>query len=474
MKKRILSLFCVLALCLGLLPATASAAGGEMTQYTHYLALGDRTCAACTNYASYTTYVRPAPARIAHYKKYILTTSANKGETSGSLLARLAEEEVQIKKSAVVSVTIGNTDLLYALRDYLTETYNAAHPDSPLTADEVLDKMGKVDTDFLAAMQDASVGSGFVNSESFRKTAAELEANLREILETIQGYNPDAYLMVFNLYNPYCNMLEDSGKIDHVAACKDGIPTAYDDGAKALNKIIADVCGSDIPVVDAYAACMYIVNDPADAKSDFALRSNLKMRDKGDPSRFYSGVEAFYPHVNAAGVIGTKANELEDLPQSEGWPVNSDYENHPQADWPGIIMASTSHGWWDIDGNNDMGTLYNMWGASMNDSQGAIAVWKNTLNLMGEWLAPGNKSDGYDGPFLNQDRCWKTTESDGKKALDFDSGSGPTSRTTMSGWTRKTPPCISKTPSWKPIQPVSPPMRMSPIYLLTQTPSPSS
>lgn len=423
MKKRILSLFCVLALCLGLLPVGASAAGGEMTQYTHYLALGDRTCAACTNYASYTNCVYPYPARIACEKGYILTTSANKGETSGSLLNRLAEEETQIEKSAVVSVTIGNTDLLYALRDYLTETYNKAHPDSPLTADQVLDKMGKVDLTFLEVMKDPSVGSGFVNSEIFKATAAELEENLTEILETIQGYNPDAYLMVFNLYNPYYTLAWGSTASNEVAPYKDGIPAAYDNGATALNEIIAQVCGSGIHVVDAYAACMYIVNDPADSKSDFALRSNLKMRDKGDPSRLYSGVEAFYPHVNAAGVIGTKANELEDLPKSKGWPVESDYENHPPADWPGIIMASTSHGWWDIDGNNDMGTLYNMWGASMNDSQGAIAVWKNTLNLMGEWLAPGNKSDGYDGPFLNQDRCWKTTESDGKKALDFDSGS---------------------------------------------------
>ena len=143
MKKRILSIFCALVLCLGLLPPiTASAAAGEMTQYTHYRALGDRTCAAHEAKGSIINYKyqpTPYPAWIAQAKGYILTTSAKDGETSASLLERLPEERAQIEKSTVISVTIGNTDLLYALRDYLTETYNKGHPESTLTADQVQD-----------------------------------------------------------------------------------------------------------------------------------------------------------------------------------------------------------------------------------------------------------------------------------------------------------------------------------------------
>ena len=246
MKRRFLSVIC--ALCLGLLPPiTASAAGGEMNGYTHYLALGDRTCAAHEAKGSIINYKyqpTPYPAWIAEAKKYILTTSAKDGETSASLLERLPEERAQIEKSAVISVTIGNTDLLYALRDYLTETYNESHPNGTLTADEVLHKMGRPDTSFLDAMNSEAVGSGFVESAFYQEAAAALKENLGKILTTIKSYNSHAYLMVFNLYNPYRNMMEGGSNPDkHVKPYSAGVPTAYDKGAQAMNAIIEEVCG---------------------------------------------------------------------------------------------------------------------------------------------------------------------------------------------------------------------------------------
>ena len=277
-----------------------------MNGYTHYLALGDRTCASHevrgamagdTNHQPI-----PYPARIAQAKGYILTTSAEDGETSASLLERLPEERAQIEKSAVISVTIGSTDLAYALRDYLTETYNESHSDSPLTADDVLYNMGRPVTSFLSAMNTDEVGSGFVESEIYQEAAAALEENLEKILETIQSYNPDAYLMVFNLYNPYCTIMAGGSKPNSaVAPYSAGVPTAYDNGAKAMNEIITAVCGSEIPVVDAYNAVKQFPSDHG--SGDFTLRDNILYGD------LYQGIEAFYPEKGSTLYIANEALE---------------------------------------------------------------------------------------------------------------------------------------------------------------------
>ena len=421
MKRRILSIFCALCLCLGLLPPiTASAAAGEMTPYTHYLALGDRTCAAHEvrgddsvigdiNYQSI-----PYPARIAEKKGYILTTSAKDGETSASLLERLPEERAQIEKSAVISVTIGSTDLAYALRDYLTETYNEDHPESPLTADQVLYNMGHPDSSFLNAMNTDEVGSGFVDSEIYQEAAAALEENLGKILATIKSYNPDAYLMVFNLYNPYCTMMAGgSNPNSAVANYSKGVPTAYDNGARALNEIITAVCGSEIPVVDAYTVVKQFPSDKNNG--DFTLRTNIYYGD------YYQGIEAFYPEKGSTLYIADAAQQL-DLPDGKGWP-----DNAASFATLGISVPSTSNNQWKVGNSNASSQPYkNLWNLSLNRDNSINSGKERYLNLLGALLAPENIWDGYDGPFLSQDRYWKTTGG----LLDFDSGS----ETAFEGW----------------------------------------
>lgn len=412
MKRRILSIFCVLALCLGLLPPiTASAAAGEMTQYTHYLALGDRTCATYPSYENRSSCVFPYPAQIAKNKGYILTTSANTGETSASLLKRLPEEQAQIEESAVISVTIGNTDLLYALRDYLTETYNEKYPNSTLTADQVLDEMGYPQAGFFSAMNTDEVGGGFVESAFYKEAAEALKDNLAQIVKTIQSYNSTACLLVFNLYNPYYNGVLD-GEDTIISPYKKGIPTAYDNGATALNTVIAEVCeDSGAHVVDAYDAGKSVSAMTNDSyRTMYALWINVLSK-----HRYYSGVEAFYLKSNVHQAITDKA--LVFLPQGAGWPVNSDYYNHPPADWAGILIASTGHAEWEVDQGSS--SFRNVWGASITDAQSALTKYVNYLNLMHTWLAPKDIRNGCDGPYLHQDRYWKITGG----LLDFDSGS---------------------------------------------------
>ena len=383
MKRRILSIFCALCLCLGLLPPiTASAAGGEMTQYTHYLALGDRTCASHevrgSDMAGGTNHQPiPYPAWIAQAKEYILTTSAKDGETSASLLARLPEERAQIEKSAVISVTIGSTDLAYALRDYLTETYNKSHPASPLTADQVLYNMGRPVPDFLSAMNTDEVGSGFVESAFYKEAAAALKENLEKILETIQSYNPDAYLMVFNLYNPYRNMMAGGCKPESsVSRNSAGVPTAYDKGAMAMNKIITAVCGSEIPVVDAYTAIQSFPS--SNYSGDFTLRDNIRYGD------LYKGIEAFYPSRNSTKYIADAALQL-NLPQGAGWPANA--ASFANAD--GITVPSTSYNQWLVGNANVSNYSYkNLWNLSLNRDNSLLQLKRDFLNLMGTLLAP--------------------------------------------------------------------------------------
>ena len=412
MKRRILSIFCALALCLGLLPPiTASAAAGEMTQYTHYLALGDRTCATYPSYENRSSCVFPYPAQIAKNKGYILTTSANTGETSASLLKRLPEEQAQIEESAVISVTIGNTDLLYALRDYLTETYNEKYPNSTLTADQVLDEMGYPQAGFFSAMNTDEVGGGFVESAFYKEAAEALKDNLAQIVKTIQSYNSTACLLVFNLYNPYYNGVLD-GEDTIISPYEKGIPTAYDNGATALNTVIAEVCkDSGAHVVDAYGAGKSVSAMTNDSyRTMYALWINVLSK-----HRYYSGVEAFYLKSSVHQAISDEARVF--LPQGAGWPVDSDYHNHPPADWAGILIASTGHAEWEVDQGSS--SFRNVWGASITDAQSALTKYVNYLNLMHTWLAPKDIRNGCDGPYLHQDRYWKITGG----LLDFDSGS---------------------------------------------------
>ena len=229
--------------------------------------------------------------------------------------------------------------------------------------------------------------------------------------------------MVFNLYNPYCTMVDGRAPFDVTKNNKDGIPAAYDNGAQALNQVIEKVCSDDsnpAHVMDAYTACNALKTGgytSADFLYDFALQANWIYQWEDSSSQYY-GVEAFYPRYYGSKAIASAVNETE-LPDGKGWPEVLDGGATPQHSYPGILVASTLYGRWSMnfhEGNKD---YKNTWGAYLNLNQGAVTSQPNYLNLMGTWLAPKDARNGYDGPFLSQDRYWKTTGG----LLDFDSGS---------------------------------------------------
>ena len=221
--------------------------------------------------------------------------------------------------------------------------------------------------------------------------------------------------MVFNLYNPYRNMMTDGCNHNSaVTSYSAGVPTAYDNGAKALNEIIEEVCGNAIPVVDAYTAIQRFPS--SNYSGDFTLRDNILYGD------LYQGIEAFYPSRNSTIYIADAAQQL-DLPDGKGWPDNA----ASFANGYGIVVPSTSNNQWKVGNSNASEDPYtNLWGLSLNMDNSLLSGKESYLNLLGALLAPENIWDGYDGPFLSQDCYWKTTGG----LLDFDSGS----ETSFEGW----------------------------------------
>ena len=101
--KRIICMFCVLALCLTLLPGAAPA---DKTDDKNYVTLGDSIS---TGYGLTEQDTQSFPALAAEQTGCTLTNLAEDGETSASLLEKLTDNTVDIRDADLISVTVGET-----------------------------------------------------------------------------------------------------------------------------------------------------------------------------------------------------------------------------------------------------------------------------------------------------------------------------------------------------------------------------
>lgn len=135
-----MSICLTLALCLGLLPVTALAADDPV-----YLALGDSIT---TGYAPLDegeeesqTVGDPFANQVAEKLRYELVNKAANGETSTSLLGRLqsgSNDYIDVSGADLITITIGDNDLMDALYQHLVDCYNEGKEDGQTITPEKL------------------------------------------------------------------------------------------------------------------------------------------------------------------------------------------------------------------------------------------------------------------------------------------------------------------------------------------------
>nr|WP_243422859.1 S-layer homology domain-containing protein [Pseudoflavonifractor phocaeensis] len=235
------SILCVLALCLTLLPVTALAAGGG------YLALGDSIT---TGYAPGNTAVSsPFAGQVQAMGGYAsLTNRAAEGETTQTLKDRLPGLSGDIAGASLITITIGGNDLMNALYGYLVDSYNTKNPTKPITLESLkaalmdLSQLGNQ----LMLMGVISYIGGFDGSSAETAALDTFEANLGEIIDQIRWENPSAPIVIATQYNPYRHITDQSAQ---------GIAAAFETGVVHLNERLTKVAGEKgLLVADVYTA----------------------------------------------------------------------------------------------------------------------------------------------------------------------------------------------------------------------------
>ena len=233
MRKRILATLLCLCMVLCMIPLSASAAEVETPKV--YVALGDSIPAGYGLAETETAY----PKLLADANGLTLENLAATGETSTTLLAKLADPETVAKLAAadVITLTVGGNDLMDALYTYLGNQYNEGKgEEAQLTKEEIQAKLQAGDPELLAFA--VTVAADF--AESTEATAALLgyTENLAKIVGVIQIANSDVTLLVTNQYNPYTYLAEQAANLP-VADSLKAVASTFEEGVAGLNWVIS-------------------------------------------------------------------------------------------------------------------------------------------------------------------------------------------------------------------------------------------
>lgn len=214
--------------------------------------------------------------QVASENGFVLTSLAQNGETSETLLQRLQDPETMevVAQADVITMTVGGNDLMHALYVYLADQYQARNPDGSTTVDEMQAALMGGDM----AMLTFALGEiqGFPTSEREREALEQYSDNLTQLLTTIQTANPEACLVLVNQYNPYSHLLREFSKYPPLADAAQDVQEAFGSGVAALNGVIASV-GEQMEclVVDVYTAFEGAQENPCNADVSAFAKVNL-------------------------------------------------------------------------------------------------------------------------------------------------------------------------------------------------------
>lgn len=254
-----------------LLGATPVAAAG-VSHAERYVALGDSISSGYGLEYETEKFTR----QVANENHLSLTSLAQNGETSGTLLERLGDPEVAsaVAQADVITITVGGNDLLNALYGYLAEEYDENHTDTPTTEEEMKSALMGGDASTLAFALGAV--RGFSNSEQEQTALSQFASNLTQVVGQIQAENPGVWVVLANQYNPYSYLVKELSKFPLIGAGARSISQAFEVGVRGLNAAIASV-GEQMgcTVVDVYAAFEDAQENPCNADLSAAMELNL-------------------------------------------------------------------------------------------------------------------------------------------------------------------------------------------------------
>ena len=247
MIRRIIGLLCMLLLCCGMVPASASA-----VETGSYVALGDSISAGYGLEGGELSF----PEMLERDTGYVLTDfSSNDGVTSEDLLETLNKSEViaAVQDADVITITVGGNDLMNALYEYLADA-----PGVSMTADQIRDGLvnGTI-KDPLVLLTLMNSLSGFPKSSHAEDALTTLRTNLSSALAQIKVMNPDVTCIIANQYNPYWHIKE---------AAAIGIVLTFETGVLDLNTTLAEVAQTQgVTAVDVYGAFHVSADNPCNA-----------------------------------------------------------------------------------------------------------------------------------------------------------------------------------------------------------------
>lgn len=258
MKKRMLSILLCLSMVFGLLSVTAGAADTSMK----YVALGDSIT---TGYRLAEDESSFADLVAGEYALELNDTLAQDGETTSSLQAKLATDDVKaaVSQADVITLTIGGNDLMNALYAYLASSSGI----DGLTAEDVKEILADPEDENYQKLLTVATENlaDFLTSPEAITAFGTFTTNYGTILGTLKALAPNASIVVVNQYNPYSYMCRYLPENPLTAKYK-AIATIFDTGVKQLNQIIsAAAAQTGCTVADAYTAIENATENPCNA-----------------------------------------------------------------------------------------------------------------------------------------------------------------------------------------------------------------
>lgn len=305
MKKRMLSILLCLSMVFGLLSVTAGAADTSMK----YVALGDSIT---TGYRLAEDESSFADLVAGEYALELNDTLAQDGETTTSLLAKLATDDVKaiVTQADVITLTIGGNDLMNALYAYLASSSGIAG----LTAEDVKEILANPEDENYQKLLTVATDNleGFLTSDEAKTAFGAFTTQYGTILGTLKALAPNASIVVVNQYNPYAYLVKKImadpliGFLPPETVAKyTAIATIFDTGVTQLNSIIsAAAAQTGCAVADAYTAIENAEEDPCNAS--YSLKGSLSIDFD------------FHPNAHGHSLIADAIENVLVLPEEPG------------------------------------------------------------------------------------------------------------------------------------------------------------
>lgn len=130
------------------------------------------------NQGGYPIYLREKLGQAKGIKDVTIETFGVSGNRTNHLLNRLNSEKLMagIKKADVIIVTIGGNDIMKVVKDHFFD----------------------------------------LDMEDFRRESEGYQARLNEILRKIKDYNPEAFIFLVGLYNPFTHLIGQIDEFDYI------------------------------------------------------------------------------------------------------------------------------------------------------------------------------------------------------------------------------------------------------------------